>query len=302
MRPRKLSFDNFQAWVKGKADIAILNVMPREYYEEAHIEGSLNACIYEIDFPNQIKSVLPDLKKIIVVHDLGAGSQAAAVAATRLQKLGYQKIYQLEVGTTELRNKNFPLIKGKPVLVLQKTNDGIYVLDTAKSTCHWRGRNITTTHMGTVNFSDGRIVIKDGLIEDGQFTIDMNTINDLDLIDPTYKNMLENHLKSEDFFSVSEYPKATFLLTKAIPVKAKPGLNNYKLTGDFTLKNKTHRISIPAIISIVGHNELSGQAHLNLDRTKWGVTYGSGKLFTGLLHHLVHDLIDIELRLYAKLK
>ena len=40
---------------------------------------------------------------------------------------------------------------------------------------------------------------------------------------------------------------------------------------------------------------LKAQAAIDLDRTLWGVCYGSGRLYERLGMHLVNDLISIEL-------
>jgi polyisoprenoid-binding protein YceI/rhodanese-related sulfurtransferase len=300
MKPRIISLNKLEALIESEKDFTILNVLPKEYFEEAHIKNSLNACIYEIDFQDQVKHLVPDLNKTIVVHDLGGNSQAAAVAAMRLLKLGYEHVFRLAVGTTELRNQNFPLVTGIPVPILSKITDGIYALDPTKSTCSWRGRNITAMHIGTIDLKGGQIEIKNGTPIGGIFTLDMTTIANLDLTKENYKDVLEMHLKSDDFFAVEDYPEAHFRLTKASPIISPPGLSNYKFTGVFTLKNKALPISFPVIIGIINDSEISGQAHFDIDRTKWGVSYGSGKLFSGLLHHLVNDLISIELRLLAK--
>jgi hypothetical protein len=37
-------------------------------------------------------------------------------------------------------------------------------------------------------------------------------------------------------------------------------------------------------------------ANFDLDRTRWGVIYGSARFFKHLSYHIVYDLISIDLR------
>ena len=69
-------------------------------------------------------------------------------------------------------------------------------------------KEITTkTHYGSLKFEEGKISMK-GKIISGKFIVDMKSIDCEDLSGKS-KNYLESHLKSEDFFGVEDYPKAT---------------------------------------------------------------------------------------------
>jgi polyisoprenoid-binding protein YceI len=83
---------------------------------------------------------------------------------------------------------------------------------------------------------------------------------------------LTAHLKSPDFFGVKANPKAKFVSTKV----EKSG-DGYKITGDLTLLGKTKEISFPAMLS-VNADGLTLSSSFTIDRTKWGMTYGAGKI------------------------
>jgi len=44
---------------------------------------------------------------------------------------------------------------------------------------------------------------------------------------------------------------------------------------------------------------LKAQATLDIDRTQWNISYGSGRLFEKLGMHLVNDLVTLEFFLVA---
>jgi polyisoprenoid-binding protein YceI len=83
---------------------------------------------------------------------------------------------------------------------------------------------------------------------------------------------LTQHLKSSDFFSVSEYPKAKFVTTKVEKIG-----KNYTITGDFTLLSKTKSISFPADIK-AGADGLTITSNFTINRQDYGMSFGTGKV------------------------
>ena len=140
-----------------------------------------------------------------------------------------------------------------------------------------------------------------GLPASGRFTLDMDTITDLDLEDEGWRGMLHRHLKSDDFFDVERYPEAAFELRGAAAIDgATAGTPNVKIDGALTLKETTRTISFPAIVAAQEDGSLKAQAAFDFDRTLWGVCYGSGRLYERLGMHLVNDLISVEIFLVAR--
>jgi polyisoprenoid-binding protein YceI len=113
--------------------------------------------------------------------------------------------------------------------------------------------------------------------------------------------MLIHHLSSDDFFDVAKYPVAKFQLTGA---QATPpgtaGSPNYELSGRLTLKGVTDQVTFPAVVGQSEPEAIAAQAHLEFDRTRWDVRYGSGKFFAFLGKHLVNDLVHLHLLIIAK--
>ena len=162
------------------------------------------------------------------------------------------------------------------------------ILDNINSSIKWTGKEITTkTHYGSLKFEEGKISMKGKKIISGKFIVDMKSIDCEDLSGKS-KNYLESHLKSEDFFGVEDYPKAT-LSIKTSELKSD---GNQLVEGDITIKGITQPISFN--ISILNKE---GKAKLTFDRTKHNVTYRSGNFFQNLGDKLIYDDIEIEARL-----
>jgi polyisoprenoid-binding protein YceI len=106
----------------------------------------------------------------------------------------------------------------------------------------------------------------------------------------------DNHLRSEDFFAVKEYPSMTFQSTS---VKQKEG-NQYTLVGNLTIKGKTHKVAMPFTYFGVRENPLKkGQmvagfeTRFSIDRLEYLV--GQGKYFEmGVIGRNVDILITLE--------
>ncbi len=106
----------------------------------------------------------------------------------------------------------------------------------------------------------------------------------------------DNHLRSEEFFAVSQYPSMTFQSTG---VKQKEG-DQYSLEGNLTIKGKTRKVTVPFMYFGTRENPLKkGQmvagfeARFSIDRLEYGV--GTGKYFDmGVIGNRVDILIALE--------
>ncbi len=152
----------------------------------------------------------------------------------------------------------------------------------------WTGKKVTGKHWGTVDFSEGRVELKEGNLVGGRFTVDMASISSLDLTGSSKKN-LDNHLKSQDFFSVDTYKNATLVITKA---EKKTG-NNYQVTGQFTVRGNTHEETFNIIVTQEGE-KIRGKGKLVFDRTKYNIKYNSGNFFKDLGDKLIYDEVELE--------
>jgi len=97
---------------------------------------------------------------------------------------------------------------------------------------------------------------------------------------------LTGHLKAPDFFDVKTNPTAKFVSSKVEKTAA-----GYAVTGDLTLNGKINLVTFPAKISL--DNGLALTSDFKIDRTKFGMVYGKGK---------IHDEATIVVRVLAKAK
>jgi polyisoprenoid-binding protein YceI len=168
-------------------------------------------------------------------------------------------------------------------------------VDKEKSSIEWTGTKVGGQHTGTIGLSNGHLNIKNGKPAGGKFTIDMTSIVNSDVEDPEYRNKLENHLKSDDFFGAEKFPEAMLEITGISPLNDK---DKYNITGNITIKGITKAISFPAIIVVKG-NKAAGEAEFEIDRSEFNVRYGSGKFFDNLGDKVIYDNFKLRIRIVA---
>ena len=154
------------------------------------------------------------------------------------------------------------------------STDGIaYIVDSTSSVT-WTGSKPTGKHTGTFKVSAGTFNVKDGALTGGNFTININSLNNEDLAgDAESKAKLEGHLKSPDFFDVAKYPTAKFEITAVEPNTDSTRKDvTHIIKGNLTLKDSTKNIAIPARVT-VDAKTVSANATFSIDRTLWGMNY-----------------------------
>lgn len=168
--------------------------------------------------------------------------------------------------------------------------------DTETSVLNWKGFKPTGDHYGTVKVKNGFFTVKDKQVVGGEFEIDMTSIVDLDMdADSEYNAKLVNHLKSEDFFSVEKYPVASFKISKT-EIKGDKTL----ITGDLSIKGKSHSISFLASVKNEGENLYVKSETFKIDRSKWDVKYQSKSFFADLGDKFIYDDIELSFEVTAK--
>jgi polyisoprenoid-binding protein YceI len=170
----------------------------------------------------------------------------------------------------------------------------LFKADKAKSSIAWTGKKVTGQHNGTINFTDGNIETANDNIIGGSFDIDTTSIVILDIKDPATNAQFKGHLFSDDFFAVEKFPTANFLIFN---VTHKTG-NQYKIDGTLTIKDIAHSLSFDAEIAFE-QNNISVKGQIIVDRTKYGMKFGSGNFFKGLGDTLIYNDFVLDINLAA---
>ena len=181
----------------------------------------------------------------------------------------------------------------------EATATATYSVDTAASMVQWEGTKlIGGGHEGVIPVTAGTLTANGNELVGGTFTLDVTRLENRDL-DGEGKGKLEGHLKSADFFDVEKHPTATFEITEVTPVDGE-GEYNHEVTGNLTLKGTSRSITIPANITMDGNQITASTPDFVIDRTEWGMEYGSGSIAGIAQDNIINDEVGLNLSLVAR--
>jgi polyisoprenoid-binding protein YceI len=172
-----------------------------------------------------------------------------------------------------------------------------YVLNTDSAYINWTGSKPGKDHFGVVSVTEGKVNVSEDKIVSGSFTIDLNTITDKDLEDAEWSGKLVGHLKSPDFFDVAQFPTAKF---EIVSVTEKASADSVLITGNLTMKGISKSVSFPAFVKIDDSQISASSSTFAIDRTQWGVNYGSKSIFAELKDKFINDEVKLSLNLSFK--
>lgn len=179
------------------------------------------------------------------------------------------------------------------ICIAQKGDKSTFEIKPGVSSIEWTGKKLAGQHSGTILIKSGKVEVAGGKLTGGFFEIDVKSITDTDM-EGENKDKLENHLKSEDFFSAEKFPVATLEITHAALIKE----NAYNITGKLTIKGITNEISFPAKVEIE-KNKFAAFASIDIDRTKWDIRYGSKKFFDDIGDKMIYDDFNLKVKIGA---
>lgn len=168
-----------------------------------------------------------------------------------------------------------------------------FKVDVAKSTFKWTGKKVTGEHWGYIKFSDGTVSVEKNQVKGGTFNVDMTSI-DVQDTKGEWGAKLAGHLKADDFFGSEKFPKAILVLKSVTP---KSG-NNFDVKAALTIKGITNEVSFPAVIT-VSKTDVKASASFKIDRTKYGIKYGSGSFFDNLGDKAIDNEFSVDVNIVA---
>jgi polyisoprenoid-binding protein YceI len=164
---------------------------------------------------------------------------------------------------------------------IDKAHSGVY-FDIRHTYATVRGQ--FEEYSGTVRFDPENLQVSSV-----EFEVETESVN-------TGNPNRDNHLRSDEFFAVKQYPAMTFKSTAVEPVEG----NRYTLEGILTIRDVSMKIAVPMTYIGTGENPLKkGQqvagfeARFSIDRLDFNV--GTGKyLKMGVIGKQVDILIALE--------
>lgn len=203
--------------------------------------------------------------------------------------------------------KQFIFLFAASMLLWNCTDDAKlpqYELDETKSVAEWKG------YLKTGYFNEGSIAVKstsisvsEQKITGGSFTIPLSSILNFNLPTPELKEELVHHLQSADFFNMALHPSLKFEITGVTTYSGTGGGvidgANFQVSGRLTMLGKSNLITFPAKI-VFNADTFMVEAKVGVDRTKWGIVYGTDQ--SKPAEAIIEPVIDIHLKLTGNKK
>jgi len=175
------------------------------------------------------------------------------------------------------------------VFAVNKTTAQTLNANLDATTVKWTGTKVVgSSHYGYIKLKDGNLELEKGHINTGHFTIDIKSMTNTDIENQEYNQKLIGHLLSDDFFGAEKYPTAFLKITSASKFKA----NKASVKGELTIKGETLPIEFE-----VEKKETDFMASISIDRTQYGIRYGSGSFFDNLGDKAIDNDFTLDVKL-----
>jgi len=176
----------------------------------------------------------------------------------------------------------------------------VFMVDTAASRIRFTGHGVGKNHPGIFHLSSGNVALADNVVTGGDVVINIKSM-ELEQKGGMFDGKLHPHLMSGDFFDADKFGTAKFEITKVEPYTPNSSDTsvvegaNFRISGNFTLKDVTKNITFPARIDLDG-NTLKAKGNFDIDRRQWNMNYGNDKT---LGDKFISEKVNIELDLQA---
>jgi rhodanese-related sulfurtransferase len=103
-----ISRDEVQQKIDNGGDVALIETLPAESFEDFHLPGAVNVPLDE-QFEEHIQQEVPDKNQEVVVYCASSDCDASVKAARKLQSMGYKQIYDYEAGKADWKAAGLPV-------------------------------------------------------------------------------------------------------------------------------------------------------------------------------------------------
>ena len=291
-----ITYDNLKTMYEKNDVFTLIDVLPKVHYDNVHFKNAINICVYEMSFISSIDELKLKKDSKIVLYGNNHNDVDSKAAYEKLILAKYINIFYIKnpfslTDKTYLEGKNITLNE-EQVLNLPTKRFSL----SSNNTLTWTGKNTNGSHTGSIKLSSGFISYEKNVLE-GEFIVDMKSIDTSDLTQEQGKDYLNTHLNSEDFFFTHFFPQAKFSFSNiSLEKDAYLTANNCILEGVLSIKGISKPFACAANLSFI-EERLVLSSTFSFDRTFWNIIYGSSKFFKYLGMHKVFDDIIIDLRL-----
>jgi rhodanese-related sulfurtransferase len=105
---KTISYNQLKRMKETKEDFILINVLPPETFDKAHIPDSINIPLKQADFESQVEAAAGGKDKRIITYCASFECSASRDAAEKLEKSAFTNISAYEGGIKEWLEKSGP--------------------------------------------------------------------------------------------------------------------------------------------------------------------------------------------------
>jgi rhodanese-related sulfurtransferase len=105
-----ITLEQLRAKLEAGEKLVLLEALPREYYEQAHLPGALNLPLDGLE--ELAPRLVPDRDAQVVVYCKDEPCPNSDLAARRLRRLGYTNVHDYVAGKAEWIAAGLPVERG----------------------------------------------------------------------------------------------------------------------------------------------------------------------------------------------
>ncbi len=94
----------------NEGEVVLLEALPASYFEEQHLPGALNLPLDDLD--ELAARLVPDKDQPVVTYCSNDACSNSAIAADRLEELGYRNVRRYEAGKQDWVEAGLPTESG----------------------------------------------------------------------------------------------------------------------------------------------------------------------------------------------
>jgi polyisoprenoid-binding protein YceI len=152
--------------------------------------------------------------------------------------------------------------------------EGTWRVDTSASELTFRSRGVfgLVPVRGTFTAYEGELQVAGSDVR-GELRIEATSLD-------TKHKKRDHHLRSPDFFHVSEYPTVSFSLLELLP----SANGEFRLTGTLRIRENELRLETPVQAARLGADRLRLETRLSVDRAAAGIGWSKMGMIQGKAH------------------
>ena len=167
-----------------------------------------------------------------------------------------------------------------------------FAIDKTHSETVFQVRHLVTRVRGRFTDFSGAVAYNEAAPEQSTVTLTIQAAS-IDTATPDR----DTHLRSADFFDVGKFPTITFVSTGIVRTSA----GEFAVTGDFTIRDVTKRITLPVTFlgqakDPWGNQRLGFETEITINRKDYGLTWNAALEAGGFL---VGDDVKISVSVQA---